>query len=224
MNIDILQPIFIQADIYVFSVYKINHMYRSVKNKELLCTVSMALCIMCWLHLLEMNTMTRLSRYLCCSNLIYLPCLPNMSISVKCLYWLAYFHLLLASTTTLLRLLNTITVVTTINFSCKRRNRNEPPHDKTNKMACAPSEDSDQPGHPPSLIIVFAVRMKKAWILSYPLSAQRRLRSDWADAQRRLRSDWADGKADLSLRWAHGHFVGFVMRRLKSFCHETLRW
>ena len=24
----------------------------------------------------------------------------------------------------------------------------EPPHDKTNKMACVPSEDSDQPGHP----------------------------------------------------------------------------
>ena len=23
----------------------------------------------------------------------------------------------------------------------------EPPHDKTNKMACAPSEDSDQPRH-----------------------------------------------------------------------------
>ena len=35
----------------------------------------------------------------------------------------------------------------------------EPPHDKTNKMACAPSEDSDQPGHPPSLIRIFAVRM-----------------------------------------------------------------
>ena len=51
----------------------------------------------------------------------------------------------------------------------------EPPHDKTNKMACAPSEDWDQPGHPPSLISVFAVRMKKAWVLSYPLSAQRRL-------------------------------------------------
>ena len=28
----------------------------------------------------------------------------------------------------------------------------EPHHDKTNKMACAPSEDSDQPWHPPSLI------------------------------------------------------------------------
>ena len=27
----------------------------------------------------------------------------------------------------------------------------EPPHDKTNKMT-APNEDSDQPGHPPSLI------------------------------------------------------------------------
>ena len=27
-----------------------------------------------------------------------------------------------------------------------------PPHDKTNKMTCAPSEDSDQPWHPPSLI------------------------------------------------------------------------
>ena len=52
---------------------------------------------------------------------------------------------------------------------------------------------------------VFAVRMKKAWVLSYPLSAQRRLWSDWADAQ-----------ADLSLRWAHSHFVRFVMRRLIS--------
>ena len=64
-------------------------------------------------------------------------------------------------------------------------------------------EKTDQPGHPPSLIRVFAVRMKKAWIFSYPLSAQRRLWSDWADAQ-----------ADLRLRWAHSHFVGFVMRRL----------
>ena len=72
---------------------------------------------------------------------------------------------------------------------------------------CAPSEDSDQPGHPPNLIRVFAVRMKKAWVLSYPLSAQRRLWSDWTDAQ-----------ADLSLRWAHTHFVGFVTMRLKCFC------
>ena len=76
----------------------------------------------------------------------------------------------------------------------------EPPHDKTNKMACGVRPAK---GHPPSLIRVFSVRMKKAWVLSYPLSAQRRLWSDWADAQ-----------TDLSVRWAHNHFVGFVMRQL----------
>ena len=27
---------------------------------------------------------------------------------------------------------------------------NEPPHNKTNKITCAPNMDSDQPGHPPS--------------------------------------------------------------------------
>ena len=69
-------------------------------------------------------------------------------------------------------------------------------------MACAPSEDSDQPGHMPSLFRVFAVHMKKAWVLSYPLSAQQRLLSDWADAQ-----------ADLSLHWAHMPFCWF--------CHEA---
>ena len=93
-----------------------------------------------------------------------------------------------------------------VNFTCCTRRRTfEPPRDKTNKMACAPSKDSDQPGHPPSLIRVFAVRMKKAWVLSYALSAQRLLSTDWADAQ-----------ADLSLSWTHSHFVGFVMRRLIS--------
>ena len=51
----------------------------------------------------------------------------------------------------------------------------EPPHDKTNKVACSPTKDSEQPGHPPSLTGVFTVRMKKPWVLSYPLSAQRRL-------------------------------------------------
>ena len=79
----------------------------------------------------------------------------------------------------------------------------EPWHDKTNKMAYAPSEDSDQPGHPPSLIRVFADRMKKPWVLSYPLSTQRKFWSVWADTQ-----------ADLSLCWAHTHFVGFVMSGL----------
>ena len=76
-------------------------------------------------------------------------------------------------------------------------------------------EDSDQPGHPPSLIRVFAVRLKKAWVLSYSLNAQRRLWSDWADAQ-----------DDLSLRSAHRDFVGFDMRRLiycwKYVCSNTI--
>ena len=79
----------------------------------------------------------------------------------------------------------------------------KPTHDKTNKKMCAPSEDSDQPGHPPSLIRVFADRMTKAWVLSYLLSVQRRLWTNWSDAQ-----------VDLSLRWAHSHLIGFVMRRL----------
>ena len=44
----------------------------------------------------------------------------------------------------------------------------------------------------------FTVRVKKAWVLSYPLNAQRRLWSIWADAQ-----------ADLSLHWAHRSFFWF---------------
>ena len=83
--------------------------------------------------------------------------------------------------------------------------RIEPRHVKSNKMS-APSEDSNQPGHPLSLIRVFAVRMKKAWVLIYPISAQRRLWLDWEDAQ-----------ADPSLRWAHTHFVGFVISQLKYY-------
>ena len=52
--------------------------------------------------------------------------------------------------------------------------------------------------------------MKKPWVLSYPLSAQQRVWSDWADAQ-----------ADLSLCSAHSHFVGFVMRQLKYIDHVS---
>ena len=39
-----------------------------------------------------------------------------------------------------------------------RKKHYEPPHDKTNTMIFVPSEDSNQPGHPLSLIRVFAVR------------------------------------------------------------------
>ena len=74
----------------------------------------------------------------------------------------------------------------------------EPPHNKTNKMTCASSKDSDQPGHLPSLIRVLTVRMEKPWGLSYPMSTQRRLWLVWVDAQ-----------ADLSLCWAHMPFCWF---------------
>ena len=78
----------------------------------------------------------------------------------------------------------------------------EPPLDKTNTMICATSKDSDQPGHPPSLIRVFAVRSmgNKGPNLS-------------SCGQRRLWSDWADVQPDLSLRWAHMPFC--------LFCHEA---
>ena len=89
----------------------------------------------------------------------------------------------------------------------------EPPHDKTNKMACAPSEDSDQPGHPSSLIRVFAVGMKKAWVLSYPLSAQRRL----------IRLGGYPGWSDQTgwiplLIWVFAGRMSFCW-----FCHEAAR-
>ena len=66
---------------------------------------------------------------------------------------------------------------------------------ETNKVACAPSEDSDQPGHLHCLIRVFAARSVGS--LGSKLSSC---------GQRRLRSDWANAQSDLSLRWAHMPF------------------
>ena len=97
----------------------------------------------------------------------------------------------------------------------------EPPHDKTNKMAYAPSEDSDQPGplhdktfkatvRPAKTQIslgirpvwsVFAVSMKKAWVLSYPFSTHE-------DSDQTGRIWFFAGRTC--------HFVGFVTRRLIS--------
>ena len=67
-----------------------------------------------------------------------------------------------------------------VNIRCRvplEEGKIEPVHDKTNKMTCAPSEASDQPGYLPSndsdqlghlrsLIRVFTVGMKKDWALS----------------------------------------------------------
>ena len=68
---------------------------------------------------------------------------------------------------------------------------------KTNTMTVCPA-NSDQPGHPPSLIRVFAVRS---------IGSSGPKLSPWG--QRRLWSDWADAQADLSLRWAQISFWWF---------------
>ena len=75
---------------------------------------------------------------------------------------------------------------------------------QTYNIACAPSKDSDQPWHPPSLIRVFAVCMKKAWVLYYPLITQQRLirLGGWMP-----RLIWVFTGRTC-------HFVGFVMRWL----------
>ena len=85
----------------------------------------------------------------------------------------------------------------------------EPRHDKNQQSECAPSEDSDQPGHPPSLIRVFAFRMKKPWALSYPLSAQRR--SDQTGRMPRLIWVFAGRTLTLLVLSCRGS-------RSKSFC------
>ena len=80
----------------------------------------------------------------------------------------------------------------------------KPPHDKTNKMACAPSKDSAQSGHPPSLIRVFTGHMKKALVLSYPLRETAKIL---------IRLGGCPGWSESSLGAHACHFVGFVVRR-----------
>ena len=76
-----------------------------------------------------------------------------------------------------------------------KNNSNEPLHDKTSTLICAPSKDSDQPRHPPSLIRVFSVRSKGRCRPKVSSCGQQRLWSDWVDAH-----------ADLSLCWAQRSF------------------
>ena len=57
----------------------------------------------------------------------------------------------------------------------------EPRHDKTNAMSVRPVKTQISLGIRP-VWSEFAVRTKKPWVLGYPLSAQRRLWSDWAES------------------------------------------
>ena len=65
---------------------------------------------------------------------------------------------------------------------------NEPEHDKTYKMACAPSEDSISLG-----ICTQWVAKDQSFVYADS--------EDW--------SDWVDARADLSLRCAHMSFCRF---------------
>ena len=71
---------------------------------------------------------------------------------------------------------------------------------------CALSEDSHQPGHPPSLIRVFACAH---WVGKDPSLFH-------AD------SEASDAQSGLSLRWALSHFVGFAISRFISKAFNIL--
>ena len=79
----------------------------------------------------------------------------------------------------------------------------EPPHNKINKMTCAPSEDSDQPGHPQ----VWSESSLSPWRHTGPLTIY------WAH------SEDSDAQADLSLCWAH--IILFVLSCGGSYIYQT---
>ena len=71
----------------------------------------------------------------------------------------------------------------------------EPQHDKTNKITCTSSKDSDQSGDPP----VWPESSLSAWRSIGSLATHNADSDDW--------SDWAaDAQADMSLRWGHRLF------------------
>ena len=73
------------------------------------------------------------------------------------------------------------------------------------KMSCAPGEYSDRPGHPPNLIRVTTVRMKKPWVL---------IATHWAHSEDSGQSGWMP-----RLIWVFAgctyYFACFVMFLLK---------
>ena len=78
-----------------------------------------------------------------------------------------------------------------------------PLHDKKKKNWPVRPEKTQISLHTPSLIRVFAVRMKKYWVLGYLFNTQWRHWSDWADAQ----ADWV-------FAWHTCYFIGFVVLQL----------
>ena len=92
--------------------------------------------------------------------------------------------------------------------------KNEPHHDKTNKMTVRPAKTQISLGIRP---VWSESSLCAQWVANDPsfLHADSEDWSDWTDAQANLslRSDWSDAQANLSLRWAHMPF--------RWFCHEA---
>ena len=97
-------------------------------------------------------------------------------------------------------------VVTTL-FYCCLYHYEEP--EVGSRGIWAASWQNKQNGMCAQQIRVFAVRMKKAWVLSYPLSTKRRL----------IRLGGCPG-------WSasHSNFVGFVMKRLMVFVLIVMKY
>ena len=93
-----------------------------------------------------------------------------------------------------------------ITFETTWKSWNDPPQDTTNKMTCAPSQDSDQPWHPPSLIIAL---MSTQWIAKDP----RFLHGDREDSDQTVQMP----RLILVFAGCTCHFVGFVMWQLIYF-------
>ena len=94
--------------------------------------------------------------------------------------------------------------------------RNEPRHDKTNKVAVRLAK-TDQPGHPPSLIRVLAVRLKKTMILNYPLSAQRPV---WSESS--LCAQWVAKPSFFYADSEESDQTGRMPRLIWVFAERTL--
>ena len=94
-----------------------------------------------------------------------------------------------------------------LHYICTAHNnyKIKPAHDKTYKIACAPSEYSDQLGHPPSLIRIFLL---SAWRKLGPLATHWTHSKDSDQTERMLTLIWVFTGRTC-------HFVGFVVRWLK---------
>ena len=91
-------------------------------------------------------------------------------------------------------------------YMVKKNIKNELPHVKTNKVACAPSKTKISLGIRP---VWSESSLCAQWVAKDPSSIHADS-EDW--------SDWADAQTDLSLHWAHTYFVGFVTMWLKCNC------